>query len=78
MESSLDIVVLQAMMGHAKRESTERYVHPSVETQRASAKKHLGNDLLEGFISKKQQIQFQGKNQTRHQQALLDQKVSSC
>jgi site-specific recombinase XerD len=78
MESSLDIVVLQAMMGHAKRDSTERYVHPSVETQRTSANKHLGNDLLEGFMSTKKQIQFQGKNQPRHQQALLDQKVSSC
>ncbi len=78
MESSLDIVVLQAMMGHAKRESTERYVHPSVEAQRDSADKHLGNDLLEGFILTKQKIRFQGKNRPRHQLALLDQKVSSC
>jgi site-specific recombinase XerD len=75
-ESDLDIIVLQSMMGHAKRESTERYVHPSIETQRKSAQNHLGNDLLEGFILENKQIPFQSKNHHRHQQALLDQKVS--
>jgi site-specific recombinase XerD len=78
MESSLDIIVLQAMMGHAKRESTERYVHPSIETQRASAQEHLGNDLLENFIRQGKQIPFQSKNHHRHQQNKLDQKDQVC
>lgn len=78
MESDLDIIVLQSMMGHAKRESTERYVHPSIETQRKAAQNHLGNDLLEGFIVAGKQIPFQSKNHHRHQQAMNDKKVSGC
>jgi site-specific recombinase XerD len=78
MEASLDMVVLQAVMGHAKRESTERYVHPSVETQRLSAQKHLGNELLESCIKAGGQLPFQRKNFHRHQQVLLEQKESVC
>jgi hypothetical protein len=78
MESSCDIIVLQAMMGHAKRDSTDRYVHPSVETQRASAQKHLGNDLLEGFILAGKQIPFQSKNVHRHQRAMLEKGEDAC
>jgi integrase/recombinase XerD len=76
MESDLDFRVLQAMMGHAKRESTERYLHPSVETQRNAVKNHLGNELLGKFILNNKHLSFQGKNHHRQQQALLDQKVS--
>lgn len=78
MESSLDMVVLQAVMGHAKRESTERYVHPSIETQRTSAQEHLGNELLESFILAGKQLPFQSKNVHRHKKALDAKRASGC
>ena len=78
MESDLDIVVLQAMMGHAKRESTERYIHPSIETQRTSAQEHLGNGLLETFIRQGKQIPFQSKNRQRHLAAQQSQEGDAC
>lgn len=46
LESGADLVVLKAVMGHARLTSTEIYLHPSAKSQREAVDNHLSNDLL--------------------------------
>lgn len=49
-DAGSDKITLKAMLGHAKMETTEQYVHPSLEAQRKALENHPGSMLIEKYI----------------------------
>jgi len=51
-EGNADIIVLKAIMGHARMESTQIYVHPSMKTLRRAVNDHIASDILREITGK--------------------------
>jgi site-specific recombinase XerD len=45
-DDDADVLVVKAIMGHARLRTTEMYLHPSRETLRKAVNDHLSNDIL--------------------------------
>ena len=46
LETEDNVVVLQALLGHASTKSTELYLHPSMRLQRQAINNHVATDIL--------------------------------
>jgi len=50
-DGDCQLLVLQAVMGHASMSSTEIYSHPSRETLRKAVNDHIANEILSGLTA---------------------------
>jgi site-specific recombinase XerD len=50
MEGDADLVVLKSIMGHASIESTQIYLHPSLNILRKAVNDHIASDILKEII----------------------------
>jgi site-specific recombinase XerD len=50
LEGDADLIVLKAVLGHARMKSTLIYLHPSMRLLRKAVNDHLASDILEGLF----------------------------
>jgi site-specific recombinase XerD len=53
LESESELLVLKTILGHARLETTEIYLHPSINIMRKAMNDHLANDILGGILENK-------------------------
>lgn len=49
-DSGCSKMELKAILGHAKMDTTDQYIHPSLDVQRKALENHPGNKLIESYI----------------------------
>jgi len=52
LESNANLVVLKAVMGHARMKSTQIYLHPSMRLLRKAVNDHLASDILNALFER--------------------------
>jgi len=50
LENTRDIVILMAILGHAKMESTQIYLHPGLRQMRAATNNHIAADIIADIL----------------------------
>ena len=53
LESESELLVLKTILGHARLETTEIYLHPSINVMRKAVNDHLASDILGSLIGEK-------------------------
>jgi site-specific recombinase XerC len=53
LESESELLVLKTILGNARLETTEIYLHPSINVVRKAMNDHLANDILDAILEKK-------------------------
>lgn len=51
LEGDADLVVLKAVLGHARMESTHIYLHPSMRLLRKAVNDHLASEILDALVA---------------------------
>ena len=50
LDNTHDIVILMAILGHAKMDSTQIYLHPGLRQMRAAANNHIAAEIINDIL----------------------------